>query len=416
MTSKNRLPYMTNSLAHCVLLVLTTVLSVVFYSRDHPSDQTLRVQEWSLSVEPCSQSNEAMPVSYLRLGAVSYPGAVSCVPSQQDAMPPLGQRLNCTANSHSHGALGDTQNGVSALCMLSGQSYLYDRLATNLFSSVDVVFLCLASQVLVVGIAIGDVSEAYMAGSQQGSDVVLYGEYTKRGGMWVLVLYSISALVMQNAWGIPMNNLLVFEGLVGMALLLIALGHKLHSSVTQSLFSLPLLAVAVMAALGVSTSSAMTTTAGSIVLSHVMMLWLEDTIEKTSDGSGGAVVGDSHSLRGHSHKRPKHAQKSKDEECSVGVCSLTSWVALVPVLVELSIALDCMRVGIDAGYPERPWAVAAAVLLLAHILCVQLICTVYFHSSMAWFTRDDLLELEHITAVSCILLCLLLGSLASLDP
>ena len=159
-----------NVVAHAVVAAVLFALTIAFYAGH--SAGAHRVQTWGLSIEPCV-ANEP-----------------HCAQPTQSAMPPLQERLNCSSSVREWN-VDPSQDGGSALCLLSGLSYEYDRTCSGFFSYVDPVFLCASAQMLLCALSVGAMLPPV--------------------GVAMLLLYGLLSLFAQSAWHIPLNNLLVVE-------------------------------------------------------------------------------------------------------------------------------------------------------------------------------------------------------------
>ena len=383
-----------------LLLLLTVILAMVFYTKRGATIDTLLIAGWEVTLEPC------------------FPGETTCVSTQQGPIPPLSSRLNCsnsslrTVSESSALAVGNVPvkdyagtNGAVSLCLLSGLAVAYDHASTELFSTIDVIFLCMSSQVLATCTAL-----VYMTQDQ-------HKVYLKIA-VAIQILYAICILFFQNLWLIPMNNIFIVEILLiasGLYMGFYAYNHKPHehndlTNDTTTLIamrlleissSVSLLSIAVLGAAGSNTTSEYIITSASIALAAIIFIASKTEYKHHPN-----------------HNAPTQAEDESYARDLVlfgwkGVVFVeASWVALLPAIMFICIGLYKVRTFSDAGYVQRPWAIASLVFLFIYILAIQTVQSIRFKDDKYAILAMDVIN---VTMRYAILLCILIGALAALD-
>lgn len=387
-------------IAQVLLCLIVLVLSVVYYTKEWSTNDTLRVSSWEITLDPCTL------------------GDAMCTPAQQSiSATQLQQKLNCSTLSVRTQAetamakagvevMDDTKglNGAAAVCMLSGVSSAYDHASAETFSSVDVIFLCMSSQVLSTAVALVYMTQA------------LHTWYVNIA-IGLLFVYGICILFFQNLWLIPMNNIFVVEGLLISAVLSLGSAymqthkhgqsHDQHQKnqimrIALRLFevatAVPLLIVAVMVVAGVNTTSALIFAPVSVALAAALLIASKTEYDTASAPAAEGVD-------------ELYIQSLMLFGWKEVVFVVSTWIASLPAIVYIGIALYNTKSLSDAGYAQEPWAIAALVLALVYILAILTIQSIRFtdHDN-AMFVMDTTTWVMRYS----ILLSIFVGALAAL--
>ena len=210
-------------------------------------------------------------------------------------------------------------------------------------------------------------------------------------------------LFIQNTWKIPGNNLLLAELLLLMCLLYISFHPSSHYSESarhkyiptrflEFAFTLPILSVASAGAAGVTDILDLSWIFFSSMLMSLFILCIELHNHKK------AVQGIQHT--------------TIDIQASM-VLLLNAWLCAIAFLVEFSVLLERA-----VAMNQRPWAIAAAILILVyHLLYIMAITTYQFcfdvdsHDQFVFFL-DSLCILGKYSVT----LTIMGGSIAVLEP
>ena len=395
-------------IAQILLLIMTVILSVVFYTRHSSSDNnTLLIQAWEVTLDPCTPSD------------------AKCVTTQQGSAPPMLQRLNCSASSFRtasesslSSAVGKEQfmdsttglNGASSLCLLSGISYAYDHASTEAFSTLDIVFFCMSSQVLSSCIAL-----LYIVPMTADNRHKNYFNIS----LVMMGLYGMCVFFFQNLWLIPMNNVLIVEFLLVSTIIGTWMYSKSdhHTSkesksdhthtydpadamilirLVDIATTLPLLSTAIMAVVGVNATLALTITGISIGIAPVIFI---------------------------ASKMP-HIDHSHDDDDFMDthrhlyiywkdiIFTVTAWLAVTPAIINMVIAFYNTRLFVDNGYNQRPWAIASMGFTLMYVIVFMAV------QSVRWTDKQyaiNIMDISTLLIRYAIVLCIFVGALAALD-
>ena len=373
-----------------MLLLLVLILTAVFYTREWSTNDTLRIATWDVSLDPC------------------IPGDTLCMPTSQKMTP--STLFNCSKPTRD----ADDNAGIdmpTALCQITDFATAYDHASTEALSTIDVIFMCASSQVVATCLAL-----VYM--TQEPRKM-----YTKCA-MGVITVYGLCAILLQNIWLIPMNNVLIVliilvTTVVGLLVFLYnpekesgehapvkALSEHapvkvLKGGVVLRLVevacSVPLLAVATLAVAGNNSTSTHLYTCFSICVAAIILI-----ASRTE------------------YKRPQHHNPSDDEYrhdlvihgWKDVVFVVSSWLALLPAVMYCCVALYNMKALSDLGYTQRIWAIASLAFFLAYILTVQTLHSFKFAEEKTLIFIMDIITVGFRFAI---ILSIMVGALAALD-
>ena len=383
-----------SAILHTALLIVLTALVAVFYSRSSTSLSHLgNVECWSITPVPCGGAHAATISDYDDSSSSHNDDA------QQHCYPVWGLVGDLWAKRVA--GVGDMHNNITNhkqqqqlcsnahTCLLAGVEPEFERESTGLFSSVSVPVLCLAFEVVACCFSLLYVRSAEDRGCEDHHTESWSGgvnpKYTsqrealKRGAILLGMVYAAFLLFMQNSWHIPSNNLLAVEVILMLTLFYIGLNpsatyaKEAASSCTPTPFvgaalSVPPLAVAVLVADGVDISTELLQPFFSLFIAYVLLIALEYQTRPATTRPDTGAEGEG----------GRHDDGCNNRDCceAAGVLLLSSWLALVPFVAQCSLVLAGPQPTAD-----RPWAVAALVMLLIYVLLYH--CVVTTHCAVA---------------------------------
>ena len=370
---------------HGLLLLSAIILGIVFYARKQIGDETMRVQTWDLSVQPCDGGGACAPAE----GAGSRSEQV--------------HSINCTlANARDYS--GWASSGESNICLLNGASAMFERKANDaLFSWIDITLYTILSQMVLGGLTLSYSIDLF--GSQRTA---------LRGATFVLGVSCAFVLLTHNVWYVPISNL--FVGIGGILLGIFYLGLvQTHSDgadaevwgqctrITAHALSLPYLGVAVLALNGISQTGLFGTCFVSLFASAFMLLGAKNLQIAAADGE--AVTTRAH----------------VQTKAVTNIIVLAAWTAAIPAIITTSMAAQGLTISENkTGFTQRAWAVSALALFIIHYILVLIIHTVDASSKRLklsasaadhWRLAEDL---QTVCLRTGIVMSILIGSLSAL--
>ena len=333
-----------NACFHAVFLIIMTTTVAIFYDRQHPADVSLvGMALWSITPYPCHRQQEDV-------GPACIPSSINALNNASDCI------LNTNHKYYFYTSSYEDRSSPS-LCNLIGESPMFEREGTNLFSVLGIPFILLASQVITTVFALMYVRNDSLNNTHSTSTNVQ--KSLKRIALLMLIVYATSFLLIQNSWKIPGNNLfLVIIFLLFVAFLFSFLPSSHFSELAKHkimplrlgeyVLTIPLLTAA---SLGVAGNTIITdvTNAFFCVLFTNAFLLLAEAYKKNEDSSS-----------------------SEENAVVQRTFLLNAWLCLIPFIMYCSVTIERM-----SYHHHYPWALACIVTLLIYEILYVAAVTVY---------------------------------------
>jgi hypothetical protein len=330
-----------------ILLVVITILVAIFYERGNPADISLiAMQMWGITPLPCHSADH------------------SCVPAYNPEHTANATAHDCILNSNHKYYFYTTygERGSDSLCNLIGQSPLFEREGTNLFSIVGIPFILVSAQVVATVFSLmyirSDSSDNTHNSSSNAQKTL------KKIALLMLMIYATSFLFIQNTWKIPGNNLFLVE--IFLLFVIFVLAFRTSSNFSEGarhqimslrsgefVLTIPLMASAVLATAGNTVASDITVAFFSLAFANTFFLFLEMDKEAQQNS-------------------PKHHYYELSSP--QGVILLNAWLCLIPFIMHCSLTISSL---VDRAEEYKSWALAPIVILLLYELLYALIITIY---------------------------------------
>jgi len=331
-----------NACLHAVFLIVMTTTVAIFYDRQHPGDVSLVAMGlWSITPYPCHYRRED-------LGPMCIPSSINPLKNASDCI------LNTNHEYYFYTSSYEDRSSPS-LCNLIGESPMFEREGTNLFSVLGIPFILLASQVIATVFAMMYVRNDSLDNKHNTSTNVQ--KSLKKIALLMVIVYATSFLLIQNSWKIPGNNLfLVVIFLLFVAFLFAFLPSSHFSELAKHkimplrlgeyVLTIPLLTAASLGVAGNTIITDVTNAFFSVLFTNAFLLLVE-AYKKTdvSDSSEDTVV-----------RR---------------TFLLNAWLCLIPFIMYCSVTIESM------SKDHYPWALACIVVLLVYEILYVSAVTVY---------------------------------------
>ena len=227
-----------------------------------------------------------------------------------------------------------------------------ERKAFGVFSSINAPFLCLAACVISTAFSL-----CLMPSSDQNVKRML-----KMMSILVIVVFGVLFLFIQSTWSLPVNNLLLVECLLAVAMFVLVTYSVEKGSVVditrliEMILTNPLIAISVLSSAGDDNTNSLILVYGTLILGFLILMvnYIESAC---SDHVGGMTPG------------------------LAGVAQMSYWLCMIPFIVQFSFRFHYMV--IESTVSQPAWSIAAlAFTFAAYIIRAIMISLKSWYDSM----------------------------------